>query len=79
MIALGATIINYSSAAAMLRSSYAAVVTELRRSPDRTRQCAGRGYFRRFALSHPSGIPKRYMRASFAKRNTVPAPPPTLT
>jgi len=33
MIALGATIINYSSDAAVLRSSYVAVVAELRRSP----------------------------------------------
>lgn len=33
MIAMGATIINYSSDAAMLRSSYAAVIAELRRAP----------------------------------------------
>src|SRR5215510_267752 len=32
MIALGATIINYSSDAAVLRSSYAAIVEEIRRS-----------------------------------------------
>jgi len=32
MIALGATIINYSSDAAVLRSSYASTVDEIRRS-----------------------------------------------
>ena len=32
MIALGATIINYSSDAAVLRASYASVVDEIRRA-----------------------------------------------
>jgi hypothetical protein len=32
MVALGATIINYSSDAAVLRSSYAAVVDDIRRT-----------------------------------------------
>ena len=33
MIALGATIVNYSSDAAVLRSSYASIVAEIRRTP----------------------------------------------
>ena len=33
MIALGATIVNYSSDAAVLRSSYTAAVDEIRRPP----------------------------------------------
>ena len=37
MIALGATIINYSSDAAVLRSSYAPVAGEIRRSAPATR------------------------------------------